>query len=112
MTALRQAVVTGPETYEFLAKAAELFNRLHKQSPPPGISRACRVAYLSNHTVLFHLPILRVLAWSEGLALEIYTSPYGAAHPRSDEADRRVVCVLARYRSVRRPLARLRIFPR
>ena len=76
--ALRQAVVTGPETYGFLAKAAELFDRLHKQSPPPGISRACRVAYLSNHTVLFHLPILRVLAWSEGLALEIYTSPYGA----------------------------------
>jgi FkbH-like protein len=76
--ALRQAVFMGPETYEFLAKAAELFDRLRKQSPPPEINRSYRVAYLCNHTVLFHVPILRVLAWMEGLALEIYTTPYGA----------------------------------
>ncbi len=75
--ALRQAVSTGPQTYEFLAKAAELFDRLHKQSPPPEIHRSCRVAYLGNHTVLFHLPILRLLAWLEGLALVVYSPPYG-----------------------------------
>ena len=63
---LRQAVATGPETYEFLAKAAELFERLHAQAPLPGIIRTCRVAYLCNHTVVFHLPILSLLAWLDG----------------------------------------------
>jgi FkbH-like protein len=75
--ALRQAASMGPQTYEFLAKVAELFDRLHKQSPPPEVNQSCRIAYLSNHTVLFLLPILRVLAWLEGLALDIYTPPYG-----------------------------------
>ena len=74
---LRQAVATGPETYEFLAKAAELFERLQAQAPLPGIVRSCRVAYLCNHTVVFHRPILSLLAWLDGLAMQVYAPPYG-----------------------------------
>lgn len=75
--ALRQAVATGPESYPFLAKAAELFERLKEQAPLPGGTRSCRVAYLCNHTVVFHRPILSLLAWHEGLAMEWYAPPYG-----------------------------------
>jgi FkbH-like protein len=74
---LRQAVATGPDSYEFLAKAAELFERLKAQAPLPGTIRSCRVAYLCNHTVVFHLPILSLLAWLDGLAMQAYTPPYG-----------------------------------
>ena len=74
---LRQAVGTGPESYEFLAKAAELFERLQAQAPLPGIIRSCRVAYLCNHTVVFHRSILSLLAWMDGLAMEVYAPPYG-----------------------------------
>lgn len=74
---LRQAVVMGPESYSFLAKAAELFERLQAQAPLPGIIRSCRVAYLCNHTVVFHRPILGLLAWMDGMAMDIYVPPYG-----------------------------------
>jgi FkbH-like protein len=74
---LRQAVATGPESYAFLGKAAELFERLQAQAPLPGIVRSCRVAYLCNHTVVFHLPILRLLAWLDGLEMQVYAPPYG-----------------------------------
>ena len=74
---LRQAVATGPESYEFLAKAAELFARLQAQAPLPGIIRSCRVAYLCNHTIVFHRPILSLLAWLDGLAMEAYVPSYG-----------------------------------
>jgi hypothetical protein len=68
---LRRAVATGPETDEFLAKAAELFERLQAQAPLPGIVRSCRTVYLCNRTVVFHRAILRLLAWLDGLARPI-----------------------------------------
>jgi len=74
---LRQALLAGDATYDFLDKAAELFHRLRKQSSPPVSACQCKVAYLCNHTVTFHLPILELLAWSEGLLLETYAPAYG-----------------------------------
>ena len=75
--ALRQALAPDAGTYEHISRAAELFIRLRKESPPPGCQHACKVAYLCPNTVIFHLPILELLAWAEGLLVETYAPPYG-----------------------------------
>jgi FkbH-like protein len=64
-------------SYEFLAKAADLFARLKKQAPAPGANWTPKLAYLCRHTAALHLPILEVMAWREGLLLQLYAPAYG-----------------------------------
>jgi len=74
---LRAALADGAASYEFLAKAAELFARLKKQGTPPGGNWNCKLAYLCRHTVAFHLPILELMAWRDGLLFQVYAPAYG-----------------------------------
>lgn len=77
---LRRAVSIEGIAYDKISKAADLFLRLRKQVPPQDVRCACKVAYLGSHTVVFHLPILQLLAWLEGILLEVHAPMYGLAH--------------------------------
>ena len=108
--ALRQALFPETGAYEHVSKAAELFARLRKESPPPGVRHACKVAYLGSTTVVFHLPILALVAWTEGVLIETYAPPYGTLRQEVLNPDSKlyefapdVVIIASNWRDMRLP---------
>jgi FkbH-like protein len=64
-------------TYGFLTKVAALFDRLAVHATPPAC-QTLNVALLSSSTTELLAPLLRLIAFREGLFLRVYQPPFGS----------------------------------
>lgn len=72
---LRRAILHQDE-YDFLSRAARLFERLTRVEPSPATHRL-RIALLASTTTDLLAPLLRLACFREGIATELYVAPYG-----------------------------------